>query len=49
MTLSFLDALRGATVPLRLTTTGPCTTCGGTGAAPGTSPEDLRRPATARA
>ena len=39
VTLSFLDALRGATVPLRLTTTGPCTTCGGTGAAPGTSPK----------
>src|SRR5919107_4579913 len=39
VTLSFLDALRGATVPLRLTTTGPCTTCGGSGAAPGTSPK----------
>ncbi len=39
VTLSFLDALRGATVPLRLTTTGPCTTCGGSGAAPGTSPQ----------
>jgi molecular chaperone DnaJ len=38
VTLSFLDAVRGATVPLRLTTTGPCTTCGGSGAAPGTSP-----------
>lgn len=38
VTLSFLDALRGATVPLRLTTTGTCTTCGGSGAAPGTSP-----------
>ena len=39
VTLSFLDALRGATVPLRLTTTGPCTTCGGSGAAPGTAPK----------
>jgi molecular chaperone DnaJ len=39
VTLSFLDALRGATVPLRLTTTGPCATCGGSGAAPGTSPK----------
>ena len=39
VTLSFVDALRGATVPLRLTTTGPCTTCGGTGAAPGSSPK----------
>ena len=38
VTLSFGDALRGATVPVRLTTTGPCTTCGGTGAAPGTAP-----------
>jgi molecular chaperone DnaJ len=39
VTLSFLDAMRGATVPLRLTTTGTCTTCGGSGAAPGTSPK----------
>ena len=39
VTLSFLDAVRGATVPLRLTTTGPCGTCGGSGAAPGTSPQ----------
>jgi molecular chaperone DnaJ len=38
VTLSFADAVRGATVPLRLTTTGPCTTCGGSGAAPGTTP-----------
>jgi len=39
VTLAFLDALRGVTVPLRLTTTGPCGTCGGAGAAPGTSPQ----------
>jgi molecular chaperone DnaJ len=39
VTLSFGDAVRGATVPLRLTTTGPCSTCGGSGAAPGTSPQ----------
>ncbi len=39
VTLGFVDALRGATVPLRLTTTGTCTTCGGSGAAPGTSPK----------
>ena len=39
VTLSFVDALRGVTVPLRLTTTGTCTTCGGSGAAPGTSPK----------
>ncbi|MDP9496232.1 MAG: molecular chaperone DnaJ [Actinomycetota bacterium] len=38
VTLSFLDALRGVTVPLRLTTTGVCETCTGSGAAPGTSP-----------
>jgi len=38
VTLSFGDAVRGATVPLQLTTTGPCTTCAGSGAAPGTSP-----------
>lgn len=38
VTLSFLDAVRGVTVPLRLTTTGPCTVCGGSGAAPGTVP-----------
>jgi molecular chaperone DnaJ len=37
VTLSFGDALRGATVPVRLTTTGPCEVCRGTGAAPGTS------------
>ena len=38
VTLSFLDALRGATVPLRLSSTGACETCRGTGAAPGTAP-----------
>ena len=38
VTLAFVDAVRGATVPLRLTTTGPCGTCGGSGAAPGTAP-----------
>jgi len=37
-TLAFGDAFRGATVPLRLTTTGACSTCRGSGAAPGTSP-----------
>ncbi len=37
-TLDFLDALRGVTVPLRLTTTGTCGTCRGSGAAPGTQP-----------
>ena len=38
VTVSFLDALRGVTLPLRLTTTGPCTACGGVGASPGTAP-----------
>ncbi len=38
VTLCFLDALRGVTVPLRLTTTGACETCRGSGAAPGTTP-----------
>ena len=38
-TLSFLDALKGTTVSLRLTTEGACDTCHGSGAAPGTSPK----------
>jgi len=38
VTLAFLDALRGVTVPLHLTTSGACTVCGGSGAAPGTVP-----------
>ncbi|MCW2605997.1 MAG: chaperone protein DnaJ [Frankiales bacterium] len=38
VTLSFVDALRGCTVPLRLTTSGACETCKGVGAAPGTQP-----------
>jgi molecular chaperone DnaJ len=37
-TLSFADAYRGATVPLRLTSPGACATCRGSGAAPGTQP-----------
>jgi len=40
VTLSFGDALRGATVPVRLTTTGPCGTCRGSGAAPGTTSKE---------
>ena len=38
VTLAMLDALRGTTVPLRLTTTGPCAACSATGAGPGTAP-----------
>lgn len=36
--LSFEDALAGVTTTLRVTGDGPCDTCGGTGARPGTSP-----------
>jgi molecular chaperone DnaJ len=36
--LSFDDAMRGATVPVRIQGPAPCTTCGGSGAAPGTRP-----------
>ena len=38
VTLSFTDAVRGATVPLRLAGQGVCDTCRGSGAAPGTAP-----------
>lgn len=38
ITLSFEDALNGVTTTLRVTGDGPCDTCNGTGAAPGTSP-----------
>jgi molecular chaperone DnaJ len=36
--LSFGDAMAGITVPVTLTGPAPCTTCKGSGAAPGTSP-----------
>lgn len=36
--LSFNDAAVGTTVPLRITSPAPCTTCHGSGAKPGTSP-----------
>ncbi|MEN3300969.1 molecular chaperone DnaJ [Pseudonocardia sp.] len=36
--ISFEDAVRGATVPIRLSSPGRCDTCGGSGARPGTSP-----------
>lgn len=38
LTLSFNDALDGVTVPLRLSSDGPCTSCNGTGAKSGTVP-----------
>jgi molecular chaperone DnaJ len=36
--LSFEDAIAGVTVPVRLTGPAPCSTCHGSGAAPGTQP-----------
>ena len=39
ITRPFVDAVRGATVPLRLATRAACGTCRGSGAAPGTSPQ----------
>lgn len=38
VTLSFEDAVAGVTVPLRVDGQAPCSTCGGVGARPGTSP-----------
>jgi molecular chaperone DnaJ len=38
VTVSFDDAMRGTTVPVRITGPAPCETCHGSGAAPGTSP-----------
>jgi len=37
-TLSFEEAVRGVTVPLRMQSPGTCGTCSGTGAKPGTAP-----------
>ena len=39
VTLGFNDALHGVTLPLRLSTDGVCTTCGGSGARPGSNPK----------
>lgn len=36
--IDFLEAVKGATVPLRLSSPSTCDTCHGTGARPGTSP-----------
>ncbi len=38
VTLDFEQAVRGTTLPLRLSSPGPCATCHGSGARPGTSP-----------
>lgn len=38
VTLSFDEALAGVTLPLRLTSEAPCTSCSGTGAREGTTP-----------
>lgn len=38
VTLSFDEAVDGATVPLRMTSQAPCRTCAGTGAKAGTTP-----------
>jgi molecular chaperone DnaJ len=38
LTLSFEDAAQGVTTTLYLTSDGPCATCSGSGAKPGTSP-----------
>jgi molecular chaperone DnaJ len=38
VTVSFDEAMRGTTVPVAFEGPAPCGTCGGTGAAPGTSP-----------
>ncbi|MFG3051236.1 molecular chaperone DnaJ [Kitasatospora sp. NPDC048239] len=38
VTLSFEEAVDGATVPLRMTSQAPCRTCNGTGARTGTTP-----------
>ena len=38
VTLDFAEAVRGVTVPLRLSSPHTCKTCGGSGARPGTTP-----------
>lgn len=38
-TITFEQALEGATLPLRMTNDAPCRTCNGTGARPGTVPK----------
>src|SRR5919197_1571103 len=36
--ISFEDAMKGTTVPVKIRGAAPCSTCGGSGAEPGTSP-----------
>lgn len=38
VTVSFEESMRGTTVPVRIQGPAPCPTCGGSGAAPGSSP-----------
>ena len=38
VTVSFEESMRGTTVPVRIQGPAPCSTCGGSGAAPGSSP-----------
>ncbi len=38
VTVSFEGSMRGTTVPVRIQGPAPCSTCGGSGAAPGSSP-----------
>ncbi|MEJ3655700.1 molecular chaperone DnaJ [Actinomycetes bacterium KLBMP 9759] len=38
LTIDFADAVRGAEVPIRLSSPGRCDRCGGTGARPGSTP-----------
>lgn len=38
LTISFSDAVRGATVPIKLSSPGRCDRCGGTGSRPGSTP-----------
>lgn len=38
VTVSFEESMRGTTVPVRIQGPAPCQTCGGSGAAPGSSP-----------
>lgn len=43
LTLSFEDAMAGVTTTLRVAGPAPCSTCGGSGARPGTTPQPCSR------